>query len=178
MVRSRFALKMMTRLLPSVLAAILVVSCGYHLRGAIELPPGMEEVFIQGGEDDFEMRNALSQTLRLSGSNVVSDPNTATGILLLKEIKEFRDPVSFTINGDVARYRLELRVTFALQNRTDNSTGPVRTAKAKVTHQHDPAEPLRMEREQDRLFSQLRSQVSQSMLRLISKRSKNTDAST
>jgi len=32
-----------------VLIALLLSACGYHLRGAFELPVGMKSIFLEGG---------------------------------------------------------------------------------------------------------------------------------
>ena len=47
-----------------LIAALLMVACGYHLRGASDLPKGMNNIFLVGGSPIFkeQLENALKST--------------------------------------------------------------------------------------------------------------------
>jgi LPS-assembly lipoprotein len=55
--------------------AILVSACGYHLRGALVLPEGMKNIYLQGGSTQF--REQFSKALKSSSGNIVNSPEDA-----------------------------------------------------------------------------------------------------
>ncbi|MGZ8164283.1 MAG: LPS-assembly lipoprotein LptE [Methylobacter sp.] len=55
--------------------AILLSACGYHLRGALVLPEGMKNIYLQGGSPEF--REQFSRALKSSSGNIVNSPEDA-----------------------------------------------------------------------------------------------------
>ncbi|MEQ1558442.1 MAG: LPS assembly lipoprotein LptE [Methyloglobulus sp.] len=62
-----------------LIAALLTSACGYHLRGAYDLPAGMKAVFLQGGSS--ALREQLNNALKSSSGRLVDSPEKAEVVL-------------------------------------------------------------------------------------------------
>ena len=69
--------------LPALLLLVLVVGCGFRLRGLAELPPALETVYIQT-EEGLGPRNRLARTLTrvLEGSGATLVPRDQAGAVI------------------------------------------------------------------------------------------------
>ncbi|MEA3641778.1 MAG: LPS assembly lipoprotein LptE [Lamprobacter sp.] len=94
-------------LLPIVM--LLLVGCGFHLRGAIDFPPGLEPVYIQSGG---LVGQAVEQRLRGSGV-AVTDVAKEAG-MTLRFISQSRRSRVVAVDraGKALAYALEFRVGF------------------------------------------------------------------
>lgn len=66
--------------------ASLLTACGYHLRGAYDLPKSMKNVFVQGGSSTF--RDQFNQMLKSSSGKLVETPDKADIV-----VRVYRDEV-------------------------------------------------------------------------------------
>ncbi len=62
-----------------LVVALLMTACGYHLRGAYDLPKGMNNIFLQGGSP--QLREQLEIVLRSSAGQLVTVPEKADIVL-------------------------------------------------------------------------------------------------
>lgn len=87
----------------------VIAGCGFHLRGAISIPEGLEPVFIQSGGP---VGQAIDQRLQDSGVAVTSVAREAG--LILRILGESRSSrvVAVDRSGKGLAYALELRVRF------------------------------------------------------------------
>ena len=49
---------------------LLLAGCGFHLRGALELPPGWEQISVSGGNPNGELQRDLVSGLQAAGIDV------------------------------------------------------------------------------------------------------------
>ena len=59
--------------------ALLLSACGYHLRGALELPAGMKNVYLEGGSP--QLQEQFNSLMKLSSVPLASSPEAA-GIIV------------------------------------------------------------------------------------------------
>lgn len=95
----------------------LVSGCGFHLRGAVELPPSFDKTYIDAAGVDRKMVRSLSQSLRASGVQVVSDREEAGAGLALRQ-QYARRPLSMDDNADVREFELVYQVYFQVRSAT------------------------------------------------------------
>jgi LPS-assembly lipoprotein len=92
--------------------AILLSACGYHLRGALALPEGMKNIYLQGGSPEF--RNQFTQALRSSSGNIVNSPEDAgIAIAILGEEMQRRG-LSLSSRGRSNEFELYYRLQYEL----------------------------------------------------------------
>jgi len=53
-----------------VVVALLLSACGYHLRGAFELPGAMKSIYLEGGSE--QLRDQFKQLMSSSSGQLVS----------------------------------------------------------------------------------------------------------
>ena len=165
---SRIALVTKPWLLGLLLVAFLS-GCGYHLRGAVELPEYMKQVYIQSDTRDKEFLLELKRVLQLSGAEVVEQADAGAAILTLISVDQQRATSGHDANRNAAQYRVGLTVTFSATNPATNISTPTMSAQASQILNFDPAQPVQMERQERILFQQMSANVGQQMLRQISK---------
>lgn len=62
-----------------LLTTFWLTACGYHLRGAYDLPKGMKSVFLQGGSQT--LKEQLLTVLKSSSGQLASSPDQADVII-------------------------------------------------------------------------------------------------
>lgn len=95
--------------------SLLLSGCGFHLRGAVELPAVMERTYVAGGAGSdlyYELENALLA----AGAEVVDSADSATGVLTLQRQRIDRRVLSVDTQGRAAEYELALQVAFSLRD--------------------------------------------------------------
>jgi LPS-assembly lipoprotein len=98
----------------AVISLCLLVSCGFHLRGSVELPAGIEPIYIADQSNSFA--NTAKNLMNAYGIKLSDNINTANHHLVI--IKQDQDKRS-TALGEGARvieYQLTESVTFELRD--------------------------------------------------------------
>ena len=100
-------------LLASVLASVLAVAgCGYQLRGAVSLPPGLDAIHVDGPPG---IGAALVQALEGGGARIASTRDSTSALLQLSDERFNRRVLSVDPDtGKEREFELAYRVTFRL----------------------------------------------------------------
>jgi LPS-assembly lipoprotein len=120
------------RLLPLLL---LLVGCGFHLRGAIEIPPGLEPVYLQSGG---LVGQAVDQRLRASGVAVTADAKAAGLVLRILDQSRSSRVVAIDRDGKGLAYALEFRVRFDAIDRGGQTLMPAQQISLERTFDDNP----------------------------------------
>jgi LPS-assembly lipoprotein len=99
--------------------ALLVSACGYHLRGALELPENMKSVYVEGGSAPL-----LEQFKRVmkSSSAQLSDSRKNAGIVVKIFNENFdRRVLSLSSRGKSNEFELSYRLDYEFANAKDAS---------------------------------------------------------
>lgn len=89
-----------------VVALICMVSaCGYHLRGAYDLPNGMKNILLQGGSPAF--REQLNDALKTSSGRLARSPDKADVVLKIYNDRIERRVVSLSERGRSNQFELD-----------------------------------------------------------------------
>lgn len=89
--------------------ALLLTGCGFHLRGAVDIPPDLEPVYIQSGG---LVGQAIGERLRGSGVSVTQVATKAGLILRFFGQSRSSRVVAVDREGKALAYTLEFRVGF------------------------------------------------------------------
>jgi len=100
-----------------VSALVLLSGCGFHLRGNIDLPAGLQQMHIQGVTKHSELGLELQRSLSTSGVNVV-DSSAAQVILKVSPPAFERRLLTVSgASGKVAEYELIYTLNVSLHDR-------------------------------------------------------------
>ncbi|MDT8406397.1 MAG: LPS assembly lipoprotein LptE [Methylococcales bacterium] len=98
-----------------LLTLFYLASCGYHLRGEIELPSGLTGIYLKDASP--ELRGAFGQALSGANTRIVDQPEQAGLVLAVLSERMNRRVLTLTNTGKATefelRYELEYQVTDA-----------------------------------------------------------------
>ena len=145
-----------------LLLFLLLTSCGYHLRGAVEMPEGMENLYLENasGRLQQEIRNAL----RFSNGRIVQTPSEAGIVIkILKEELKTR-VLSVSSTGKANQFSLIYKLTFSIYD----PSGKLLLANQKVRSQrsyfNDQEEVLAQSNEEQIIRNEMYSQAVRSIV--------------
>lgn len=97
----------------------LLSACGFHLRGEVELPPVLQETYLESKNPYTGMARALRVELEAAGGRIVETSEHATAVLhIVREISENRI-LSVGSTGKASEYELFNEVVFSLSDAQD-----------------------------------------------------------
>lgn len=162
-------MKFTTRLL-LLATALLLSSCGFHMRGhnSMEVKLAFQSVYIRvAGETPFvtELRKAL--TLH----KVVLSESADQATVILDIISEVTDKqiLSLSAAGRVLEYDLRYRVTMSVYDSQLVYWLPASNVSLNRTMPYNDAQVLAIEQEQAELYKDMRSDAVAQVLRRLSK---------
>ena len=103
------------RIFSLVLMTCAIAACGFHLRGAYELPEHLSPVYLDKDSMSLLLYKELRSTLRASGAELTEDETTAASVLEISQEQQTRDVISVDTLGRAREYRLIYRLAFTLQ---------------------------------------------------------------
>jgi LPS-assembly lipoprotein len=106
---------MITRMLVLGLA-LMIVACGYHLRGAIELPEQMRKIYLKNASNSLQQQ--FTKTLKTSSVDVVKQINQAGLVVAVFNEKMDRRVLSLSSTGKASEFELNYSLDYELQDAT------------------------------------------------------------
>ena len=85
--------------------ALLLSACGYHLRGALNLPAGLKDVYLQGASP--ELNQQFSKTMKISSIAIASSPEKAGMIVRIFNEDSQRRVLSLNAGGAANDFELD-----------------------------------------------------------------------
>lgn len=100
----------------TVILALAVSACGFHLRGDVALAPQLARIHIQGGDPYDPLVRELTRALTSAGSAVVADAAEATAVLQIVRNAADRRVLSVQTTGKVQEYELYQTLEFRVRD--------------------------------------------------------------
>ncbi|MGZ8189817.1 MAG: LPS-assembly lipoprotein LptE [Methylococcaceae bacterium] len=94
--------------------ALLLSACGYHLRGALDLPENLKKVYLEGGSPQF--REEFNRTLRSSAAQLAKSPEEAGIVVRVLGENEKRRALSLSSRGRSNELELYYRLEYELSD--------------------------------------------------------------
>ena len=91
---------------------LLSSACGYHLRGALELPAGLKNVYLEGGS--AQLREQFKRAMDISSVPLASSPETAGLIIKIFNEDNQRRVLSLGSGGTANDFELAYRFDYEL----------------------------------------------------------------
>nr|WP_010131250.1 LPS assembly lipoprotein LptE [Microbulbifer agarilyticus] len=104
----------------TIILAITLSACGWHLRGAPKnFPPG-SKLYITTQDPRSELADSITRLLQTSGLPLADEPSEADYTLTIHEETETKRTVSVDAKGRASEYELITSAEYSVQ---DNNTG-------------------------------------------------------
>ena len=145
------------------LALLGMTSCGFHLRGAYQLPEAMNVSFIQASDDNSELVNALKRTLKASNIKLAKTRQQASAVIFIGNELQEKRVLSVDSQGRAREYEINYQISFNVS--ADKSDFLIAEQKIKLQRDFlfDTEDVLGKSREQQTLVKDMK----QDMVRLI-----------
>ncbi len=98
------------------LCMAVLTACGFHLRGAVELPPILQDTYINARDPYSGVARELRSVLQSAGARLTETPSAATGIIRIISKRSERRILAVGTSGKASEYELFEEVTFALDD--------------------------------------------------------------
>ncbi len=103
---------------------LAISGCGFHLRQLVDLPQGMDQIYVKGLPPSNQFVNQLNQTIKLSNGQVTHDLSSAGLILNVFNNNMSRREVSLSQTGKANEYELTYILDYQLQLPTGETVLP------------------------------------------------------
>ncbi|UCE88142.1 MAG: hypothetical protein JSW10_07120 [Pseudomonadota bacterium] len=151
-----------------VLVAMLMLSaCGFHLRGAADLPEAMESTFLEGVGLNSDLGRALQQSIRSGGGRVVTRAEDASAVLAVQRNDMRRRVLSVDAQGKANEYELTYTLGFALKDPGGTPLLEPQTIAVVRAFNFDADNALAMSNEEARLAQEMVDSAVAQMLRRV-----------
>ncbi len=150
--------------------SLLLLGCGFHLRGQVELAPPLKHLYLETREPYSELSRNLKQSLTASHVILTETPQQADTILEIISDNESQQLLSVGGTQQTRQYNLILTVAFQVKTSAGKIILPTQTISENqpITIQADQV--LGGSNEQNNLYHQMRRAIVNTlMMRLSSK---------
>ncbi|MFV2060156.1 MAG: LPS assembly lipoprotein LptE [Gammaproteobacteria bacterium] len=93
---------------------LLLSSCGFHLRGEIEVPDILKELYITGDVTSNELGIVLFRRIKQLGINRINAKNDTSSILSITRNSFVRRVLTVDSSNKASAYKLDLVIAFAV----------------------------------------------------------------
>lgn len=108
-----------------LIAALLLVSCGYHMRGAVNIPEEMKRVFVRNGSQD--LIGGFRNVLQYSAGSLVGSPAEAGIIVNVIDEDMRRREISLSGTGKANEFELDYLLDYELLSADGTVLSPRQT---------------------------------------------------
>ena len=148
-----------------VALSLAAAGCGYQLRGAVSLPPGLDAVHVAGPP---EIGAALVEVLDSGGVRVRSNGDSAQAVVRLTDERFSRRLLSVDPDtGKEGEFELSYRVTFRVTGPDGEELVPGQTVSLLRDYAFDSAGLLGKSRERRTLYAEMRRDAAGRIARRI-----------
>lgn len=161
----------MTRYLSKVVLSfmfVVLVGCGFHLRGAANLPDSLKTIYVQGVDLNRGLGRELEMALTRNGVDVVTDYQNGAAILTILENKIERRVLSVGGDAKVSEYEFFGTLKFSITDDHGQALAAPQQVQARRDLQFDQNQVLGKVEEAQLLREQINEQLVQSILRRLS----------
>lgn len=125
--------------------------CGFHLRGAVEIPPGLNPLYIQAAPGS-PVRRAIEDQLSGSAVRVAAAPGPAKLILRILGEERFSRVAAVDSSGKVLAYELHYLVRFDAVGKDGKERMPAQTLDLVRTFDNPDVEVLGKQLEEELIY--------------------------
>lgn len=154
----------------AVAVCLLLLSlsgCGFHLRGAVDLPPDKRVIALQGIGLDHPFAHDLQLFLDLVKGRLVTDPAKAGSVIVIQNIREGRRVVSLNENGKAIEFELTYRVQYEIRGPDGKVLSPSRTIRIHRIYLNTQLQVIGKSQEESVIRQEMRHEAARTLLRRL-----------
>ncbi len=155
-------------------AVLLLVGCGFHPRGELQLPPNLGPVKVQSADPYSALADSLARALQRGGAVAATAPDTKTATLRIAGEAFTSGPLSVDDRSHVREYVLSYVVSFEFTAADGSVLTPLQTIKLRRDYTYDDAHALGSAEEQGTLRDEMQRDMAASIIRSIGIALRNT----
>ncbi|RYY73950.1 MAG: hypothetical protein EOO52_13800 [Gammaproteobacteria bacterium] len=156
----------MNKLIASCLIALTLSACGWHIRGAIDLPKDLSQLYISAIDSKGALMTELRQLLKTNRVSLVDDESQANYSLNILE--ESKDRRTAGVGGDTQSSSYELTLKAVYEIRLKNSSEVTKATAISVrSYNYNPGSINSATQEEILLDQEMRRELAQQMLRRL-----------
>ncbi len=152
-----------------ILCLGLLQGCGFHLRGALELPPEKRVIALQGIPLNHPFAGDLRAILASFQGELVTDPKLAGSVLVISDIQEDRRVLSLDQNGKAVEFELILRLRFEARAPDGKVLIPAEPIAVHRVYLNPQLDVIGKAVEEGVIWEEMRRETAQALLRRLRK---------
>lgn len=150
-----------------VLASLLVVGCGFHLRKEAVLPASMQRVFIEIADPGSALARDLARALPRAGVTVVPQAGPGVAVLAVPVNTTRTDVLTVGSTARANEYTVRHHVEFAVRDADGKVVVPLQSIDLTREFTFDSTQALGVSAEIDLLTRELEREMVQAILRRV-----------
>ncbi|KAF3977146.1 MAG: hypothetical protein HFP77_08290 [Methylococcales symbiont of Iophon sp. n. MRB-2018] len=139
-----------------------ITACGYHLRGNLDLPDALKQIYITGAST--QLRDMLKKTLRSSDVTLATNASDAGIVIQVEKEKMRRHVVSLNSSGRSNEYELYYVLNFLLLDSDGKPLSDVQLIEITRDYFNDQEELLAKNNEEKMIKDEIYRQAIISMI--------------
>lgn len=139
------------------LMVLCVSACGYHLRGAYQIPNELKNVYLQG--ESSELHNNFSKSLQSSSGQLLTSSEKAGIIIRIFDEKMQRRVLSLSARGRANEFELDYRLEYELANPKNAVLLPRQPIEIRREYFNDQSDIIAKENEERVIRNEMYQQV-------------------
>ena len=157
-----------TRTAVVLLTVVLLVGCGFQLRGQTVLPDSLATLHIEAADRTTSFMRALVGQLRANGVSVVDEAQAPASVLRIERARSTRQALTISQDARVREYVVHLDVRYSLEDPTGEVLIDSQAIRLSREYQFDDRAILGGRREEEFLTEDLSRAMAAQLVRQLS----------
>lgn len=142
--------------------ALLLSACGYHLRGALELPANMKNVYVEGGSSP--LLEQFKQVMKSSSTQLASSRKDAGIVVKIANEQFNRRVLSLSARGKSNEFELEYRLDYEFADAKDAVLMPRQSVEVRREYYNDQQFVIAKDQEEAVIRNEMYQQAVQTIV--------------
>jgi len=99
-----------------IICFLFLTSCGFHLRGNLDLPPPLHHLYLKSKDPYGDLSNNLREYLKMSGVYLTNNPADAKTVFVILNENTTQQLLGISGTQQTRQYNLILTVTFDIED--------------------------------------------------------------
>lgn len=144
------------------LALLLLTACGYHLRGAVELPPSLKKAYLDGAS--MQLREQFRKVLQASSGDLVPSAQGADIIIKINMESSDQRALSLSASGRSNELELYYRLQYQLISPDNTILMPNQPLEVKRQYFNNQQDMVAKDNEQQVIRGEMLQQAVRTMI--------------
>ena len=142
----------------------LLISCGFHLRGAYQLPQEMNSTYVDTSDDSSDLVRSLKRNLKASGISILDKAVDEAAVLKVGNAQKSKRIVSVDSRGKAREYTLTYSIVFSVSFAQTDFEISEQTISINRDFLFDTEDVLGNSREEAQLYTEMQQDAVRLML--------------